>query len=157
MANRTHGLSERENRMTTASVRVETSGPLFRGNASAVVRRAAQRTVAQLVEIGESKLEQMLRPRPAGVFLSVSEARKGQASKGHYRRNLHTVVENLRGVISDGGVIYGPWLEGTGTRNDTTRFKGYSSFRRVGQELEKQVPTVARRNVEAAVRELNGF
>ena len=143
--------------MTTASVRIETSGPLFSANAPNIVRRAAQRTVAQLVEIGESKLDQMLRPRPAGVFLSVSEARTGQASKGNYRRNLHTVVEDLRGVISDGGVVYGPWLEGTGSRNATTRFKGFSSFRRVGQELEKQVPTVARRNVEDAVRDLNGF
>jgi len=139
--------------MTTASVRIETSGPLFSGNAPNIVRRAAQRTVAQLVEIGESKLDQMLRPRPAGVFLSVSEARTGQASKGNYRRNLHTVVEDLRGVISDGGVVYGPWLE---LGRAGTRFRGYSSYRRVGQELEKQVPTVARANVEKAVRELNG-
>ena len=140
--------------MTTASVRIETSGPLFSANAPNIVRRAAQRTVAQLVEIGESKLDQMLRPRPAGVFLSVSEARKGQASKGNYRRNLHTVVEDLRGVISDGGVVYGPWLE---LGRAGTRFRGYSSYRRVGQELEKQVPAVARRNVEDAVRDLNGF
>ena len=141
--------------MTTASVRIETSGPLFSANAPNIVRRAAQRTVAQLVEIGESKLDQMLRPRPAGVFLSVSEARTGQASKGNYRRNLHTVVEDLRGVISN-PVIYSAWLEGVSTRNQTTRFKGYSSMRRVAQELQKQVPQVARANVEKAIRELNG-
>jgi len=89
------------------------------------------------------------------VFLSVGEARTGQASKGNYRRNLHTVVEDLRGVISN-PVIYSAWLEGVSTRNQTTRFKGYSSMRRVAQELQKQVPQVARANVEKAVRELNG-
>jgi len=65
------------------------------------------------------------------------------------------VVEDLRGVISN-PVIYSAWLEGVSTRNQTTRFKGYSSMRRVAQELQKQVPQVARANVEKAIRELNG-
>ncbi|MCR4340904.1 MAG: hypothetical protein NUW01_13575 [Gemmatimonadaceae bacterium] len=142
--------------MTSFHVRVEKSGPLFAGNAPAIVHRAAQRTVATLVEMGESKLSQMLRPRPAGVFLSVGEARPGQASKGHYRRNLHTMVEDLRGVISDGGVVYGPWLAGVGSRNDTTRFKGYTHWRQTVQEIEKQKPIIAKREVAAVVRELNG-
>lgn len=33
-------------------------------------------------------------------------------------------------VVHDRGVIYGPWLEGTGSRNfPVTRFKGYHAFR----------------------------
>lgn len=33
-------------------------------------------------------------------------------------------------VVHDSGVIYGPWLEGTGSRNaPVTRFKGYHAFR----------------------------
>lgn len=52
-------------------------------------------------------------------------------------------------VVHDRGVIYGPWLEGTGSRNQTTRFKGYASFRRAAQELDGQasgllVPIAAR-------------
>lgn len=142
--------------MTTFGVRVETSGPLFRANAPALVRQATQRTIATLIEMGESKLDQMLRPRPAGVYLSVVEARKGQASTGHYRRNLHTVVQDLRGVISDGGVVYGPWLEGFGSRNATSRFKGYGAFRKTQTWLLGKVKDVAQAHVRRAVAELNG-
>lgn len=43
-------------------------------------------------------------------------------------------------IVHDRGVIYGPWLEGTSRRNQTTRFKGYASFRKATQELDGQVP-----------------
>lgn len=33
-------------------------------------------------------------------------------------------------VIHDRGIIYGPWLEGVGSRNKSTRFKGYWSLKR---------------------------
>ena len=143
--------------MTGFPVNVKVGGPLFRvaPRAEEVIHRATNGTIRELVEIGESKLAQMLRPRPAGVFLSVAEARKGQASHGHYRRNLYTVIKDLHGVISN-PVIYSEWLEGVSTRNQTTRFRGYSSFRRVGQELEMQKATIARKNITKAVRELNG-
>jgi hypothetical protein len=59
-------------------------------------------------------------------------------------------VEN-RGVtdrsVNDRGVIYGAWLEGTGSRNKTTRFKGYASFRRAAQETDRRAEKIA----EAAV------
>lgn len=53
---------------------------------------------------------------------------------------------NIRGrstdtrVVNDRGVIYGPWLEGTGSRNATTRFKGYASFRKAHQRTVAAVP-----------------
>jgi|SRR5689334_745682 len=47
-------------------------------------------------------------------------------------------------VVSDGGVIYGPWLEGTGSRNSSTRFKGYWSFRRARSALEANKERIAR-------------
>jgi hypothetical protein len=40
-------------------------------------------------------------------------------------------------------VIYGPWLEGTGSRNATTRFKGYASFRRAAQVTRSRVRHIA--------------
>lgn len=43
--------------------------------------------------------------------------------------------------VHDGDrMVYGPWLEGTGSRNATTRFKGYWSFRRAVQQVEARVP-----------------
>jgi hypothetical protein len=33
-------------------------------------------------------------------------------------------------MVHDRGIVYGPWVEGTSSRNSTTRFKGYASLRR---------------------------
>lgn len=59
-------------------------------------------------------------------------------------------------IVHDRDVIYGPWLEGTGSRNATTRFKGYASFRRAAQELEGKVDGILVPVVDRAVRGLNG-
>ena len=78
------------------------------------------------------------------------------ASKGHYRRNVSGEVQGLRGRIDDGGVIYGPWLEGTSDRNKTTRFKGYGTFRQVGQELEKKSDDILNKHIKRTVKRLSG-
>ena len=132
---------------------VEIKGKLFDLKAKPIVD-AIKRSVQTLVEKGEGKLFERLRARPAGVFLSVAEAGK-KATKGHYYRNIQGKVEGLRGVIRDGNVIYGPWLEGIGSRNITTRFKGYHSFRLTAQELQQEAPKIVRKQVEQAMRELN--
>jgi len=122
--------------MVTMRTRITKKGPLF-STGKTQVRRGVQGIVQTMVDAGEQRLDTMLRPRPGGVYLSVAEAQKGKASTGHYRRNVHGKVTNLHGRIDDGGVVYGPWLEGVGTRNQTTRFKGYASFRRTAQYLQK--------------------
>lgn len=50
-------------------------------------------------------------------------------------------------VVHDRGVVYGGWLEGLSSRNATTRFKGYSNWRRAFQTLEKKAPVLAERIV----------
>jgi len=132
--------------MVRPGVQVTTKGRFFRSG-DAELRRAANGMIQEMVKLGEQRLALTLRPRPAGVYLSVSQAGRGKASTGHYRRNLHTMVQDLHGRIDDGGVVYGPWLEGVGSRNQTTRFKGYASFRRTSQWMQKQVPKIARGQV----------
>lgn len=39
-------------------------------------------------------------------------------------------------VVTMNLATYGPWLEGTGSRNLTTRFKGYHSFRLAAQIMQ---------------------
>lgn len=58
-------------------------------------------------------------------------------------------------IVHDRGVIYGPWLEGTGKRNATTRFKGYASFRKATQSTEAKVPQLVEPHVRAAVQRLS--
>lgn len=59
-------------------------------------------------------------------------------------------------TVTDGGVIYGPWLEGTSSRNRTTRFKGYSTFRRMSQQLNSRVPGIGRDALGRFVKRMNG-
>lgn len=45
-------------------------------------------------------------------------------------------------VVHDRGVVYGAWLEGVSSRNRTTRFKGYASFRRAVQSAGQKAPQI---------------
>lgn len=45
-------------------------------------------------------------------------------------------------VVHDRGIVYGPWLEGTSSRNRTTRFKGYASFRRATATGTQKAPAI---------------
>lgn len=56
-------------------------------------------------------------------------------------------------VVDDGGVVYGPWIEGVGSRNRTTRFKGYRTYRRVVQAVRDRAGQIARR---AMARRIGG-
>jgi hypothetical protein len=41
-------------------------------------------------------------------------------------------------IHDDYQIVYGPWLEGVGSRNaPVTRFRGYASFRKAAQTLER--------------------
>lgn len=59
----------------------------------------------------------------------------------YYETQINVKNSGLTRVVNDRGIIYGPWLEGTGSRNSpVTRFPGYASFRRAHQKLEGEVP-----------------
>jgi len=53
-------------------------------------------------------------------------------------------------------VLYGPWLEGTSTKNATTRFKGYKLFRLTRNKLRKEVSGLIQSDFDRAVAELRG-
>lgn len=53
-----------------------------------------------------------------------------------YWTQVHAVPRADYWAVTDGGIVYGHWLEGTGSRNRTTRFKGYKAFRLVTQSLQ---------------------
>lgn len=135
---------------------VRLTGPLFEPGAGAKVQAEAAAVVRELVEDGVKHLAEMLKPRPGGVYLSVGEAQKGHESHGNYRRNVTPVILGARGRIHDNGVVYGPWLEGTGSRNASTRFKGYAAFRRTGDFLQAEAKAVAEKHAVKLARELGG-
>ena len=136
------------------TTKVELTGPLFRGVAPRILRQVTESAVKDLTEAGESFLLLRLRPRPSGVYKTAQEAGK-EKSVGNYARNIQSVVKNLTGELSDGGVIYGPWLEGVGSRNKSARFKGYFSFRAAKQLVEKRVDRTINQYLGKFVRRMN--
>jgi hypothetical protein len=58
-------------------------------------------------------------------------------------------------VVHDRGIVYGPWLEGVSSRNRTTRFKGYASFRRAKQDVGNQVPALLRPSLRNLLERLS--
>ncbi len=127
------------------SARVDFKGPFFEaGRRNAVMRKLEQDTQDEIdqyaVDLVVALLEAVLQ-HPTGYYQSKIKA---------HRQTTHTIID-------DGRVVYGPWLEGTGSRNyPVTRFRGYHTFRRAGQILPEKAHAIARRNVSRAVRELGG-
>lgn len=75
----------------------------------------------------------------------------------YYETQIALKKEGASAIVHDNKVIYGPWLEGTGSRNSPrTRFPGYASFRRATQQVEREAPDIVRPILDRAVRELNG-
>jgi hypothetical protein len=73
---------------------------------------------------------------------------------GYYQSQV-TVHSEGGDVIVDGDdVVYGPWLEGVGSRNQSTRFKGYFTFRKISQLLEAKSSRIADRIADRHSRRL---
>lgn len=125
-----------------ASVTVSASGPLFDGRASSLITRWTREGGEEVAQQAEQEvhriLHQVLR-HPTGYYES------------HVRVDRRTPD---RFDITDGGVVYGPWLEGASSRNQSTRFKGYGTFRRVKDRIEAQADRSMQRIIDRHTREL---
>lgn len=78
-----------------------------------------------------------------------------QNPTGYYESNIRVERRTIYRGVTDGGVIYGGWLEGVTSRNRNTRFKGYRTFRLVRQSLRQDSRNIAQPYVNAYVREMN--
>lgn len=110
--------------MALGTIDVRLIGPLLTGAPAATIdaylKDATWQVGSQLLSEWHQNLDRSIRnPTP------------------YYETQI--MVERVRRdvVVHDRGIIYGPWLEGTSSRNQTTRFKGYASLRRALQQLQR--------------------
>lgn len=59
-------------------------------------------------------------------------------------------------MIWDQRLIYGPWLEGTGSRNRTSRFKGYGIWRAAASKISARAVAIGQPIVARFVGRMNG-
>jgi len=117
-------------------------GPLFDGRALVELKLAQQEIAAEIAKRAEQLVDTELSSRL-------------QNPTGHYQSQIKTEVKpSGEALVSDSKVVYGPWLEGTSSRNQTTRFKGYASFRKSRQKLEREAKRIADKVVAKHVRKM---
>lgn len=108
------------------AVTVEVTGPLFDHRADAAVRDFLERAQQVVGEQGLANWQHNM---------------DGSFRKPTPYYETQVIVQRVGEVahVHDRGIIYGPWLEGTSRRNQTTRFKGYASLRRAVQQLRPRI------------------
>lgn len=120
-----------------SGIDVRVSGPLFDGRAARAAQDACDDAREGIAEFAEERaLTDM-----AGHF---------RHPTGYYESRVTTTrVSGDTSLVHDQGVVYGPWLEGVGSRNaPVTRFAGYGHWRRTKEAARTRGPEIA----EQAVR-----
>ncbi len=127
------------------TVEVKFRGPLLEGRAPAIINSVIQTVVGDVLAEGERDVKLQLRLGHGLV-------------SGHYRRSIHgEIAGGLWGVqaawgkVHDSNVVYGPWLEGVSSRNQTTRFKGYAMFRNATLQRGRKKGARVEHRVRAAM------
>jgi len=121
--------------MLRISTRVSTQGALFDSRGPRIISEAADDLEEEGAEWALSHIR--------GTFHT-----SFQNPTGYYES--HVVIHNTAYGLEvwdggEGGPVYGPWLEGVGSRNQTTRFKGYHAFRKAATALERRIEGMGER------------
>ena len=124
-------------------VTVTFSGPLFTGAAHSIMQ-------AMIEEMQYAVGAQGL----ADVQLILDRSIKHPTPYYETQVTIQRMATDV--VVHDRGIVYGPWLEGTSSRNRTTRFKGYAAFRRAADELRRKADVIASAVATRYVSRLNG-
>lgn len=117
------------------------SGPVYDGRAfiAAVgATLAARRAVAAYAaRVAQSTLSGNVLTSPTGAAEDsvVVIEHSTTFTTGNYSMPVSVAsVDEI--IVTSNLATYGPWLEGTGSRNTTTRFAGYHSYRQATQEID---------------------
>ena len=137
---------------------VKLSGPIFDGTAERASARGCEAIRAKVAEMGEilagSALMASIRREHTGrAVRSVTTTDKSTVYQtGKY--SMPVVAGPGETIVTTDLATYGPWLEGSGSRNETTRFKGYHSFRIATQELDAVAEGLAEDAFQPYLREM---
>lgn len=110
---------------------VDAKGPIFDGRAD----RAVEAFIDQATQdIGDQAFSYVMRNLDASI----------RNPTPYYETQIIVERQGNDVVVHDRGIIYGPWLEGVGSRNSpVTRFPGYFSFRRAAQKVRGEADAIA--------------
>lgn len=149
-----------------SDISVKFSGPLFDGQAEQLIREGTEairhRVAAEAQKLTVAAFASALHHETSGRFLSsitaTDTSRTYTTIGGHTAYSLPVVVADIatETVVATDLATYGPWLAGFGSRNQTTRFKGYNGFRRAAQQLETRVQELSDQAFRPYAEAVNG-
>lgn len=123
-------------------VEVNVSGPIFDGRADAAVSDFLEEAKD---DIGQQAHADVMRLLNANI----------KHPTPYYETQITTERRGSNVVVHDRGIIYGHWLEGTGSRNaPVTRFPGYHSFRDATELVLAEAKTLAERVLRRYLRRM---
>lgn len=105
-------------------------GPVVEGRTGPIMRRYTERAQDDIaLQAGITVVQELQRviKHPTPRYWTRIQVERA----GHER------------LVTDGGIVYGPWLAGVGSRNRTTRFKGYQHWRRAVERMRRRAPLMA--------------
>ncbi len=127
-----------------AELSLNERGLFLEGRDGPVVRKFFEDAKQLVSKAGEDQVRQRVGRRakhPTGSFagaVHTKDFKKGRTIQADYPQ-----------------ILYGPWLEGTSTRNTSTRFRGYSMFRLTRTWLRRNYMTLIQDLLNDAIAELN--
>lgn len=124
-------------------------GALFNGVAEAelvVAEAAVQREIAEYAEYQWQ--------------LNMTESFQNPSDPPQYQSHVNILQREGDLVVNDGwpgsGLQYGPWLEGVGSRNVTSSFKGYRSMERARNSVAQKTDAIAQPIIDKFIAAANG-
>ena len=128
---------------------VKVSGPIFDGVADHVIEKVLHDTNKDLGEMGRD-----------WIRIDANEMdRSGRGGTGRAAAGV-TLTERPGGYRIFGemkqGEVWWPWLEGSTSRNRSTRFKGYHTFRKTAKRLDDVAADTLQRHLAAHMGEIGG-
>lgn len=125
-----------------ARVTVKLTGPLFRSNAAGQLQQVVE---LSRMDFADEVLDDLR--SATGVFKNPT---------GRYKSLLHAEHAANLSTLLPGNLPYVAWIEGTGSRNATTRFKGYWIFRNVRNAAANRYEMFMWRELRPAIQRLFG-
>jgi hypothetical protein len=127
------------------SLDITFTGPLFDGRAERAIDRACDDARDDIAAFAEER-----------VLMGTSATFKTRTP--YYETMVTTTrVSGEVSLVHDQGVVYGPWLEGVGSRNaPVTRFGGYHHWRKAKEAVTARGPQIADIAIQRRIPEMGG-
>ena len=122
---------------------VRVSGPLFDGLAQREVTVMTVEIVREVAQEAKLAVDKVL-------------SKELQNPTGHYQRQIAVTRVGTSNVVTDGGIVYGPWLAGASSRTWKSRFKGYKHWTLAKQRTQRKVQKIGEPIVHRHVQRMNG-